>query len=169
MLGLRHEVRWAIGSVVLLAMLMAPVTGCDALMDDILNPNFLAGLGGTTRSLPEPQSSVVVMIVNETGYLIDIPISATYQSGTVEPGIYQGLWAQTISTVAYECGVTEFVVGSATVRTPDGDEAADFPGEPLNDGVEFRCGAVIKVFVYPVIDPVTGDLTYEVSTETTLE
>jgi hypothetical protein len=153
--------RWHI--IGLLALLTAPVACQDA-----LNPQFLAALGQSQSALPSPGSSVVIALVNQTSWPVDISLTTVTRTGQNLVDNYQNLWAQTVASLAYECGVTQFTIGTVTVHTVDGDETATFPGGTLDEGEEFICGAVVKIFIYATQDA-QGNTVYEVSTETVLD
>ena len=157
--------RWHL--IGLLALLAAPIACQDA-----LNPQFLAAVGQSQSSLPEPGSSVVLLFVNETVWTAEVELTMTPRT-TVPENWTIGMASETYTPLVFECGVLQLTITGGTVYVVDAGqvtpEAVGFvPPSPLDEGEEFVCGAVIKIFVYPGVDD-SGNFRWEISTETVLD
>ncbi|MFQ6048679.1 MAG: hypothetical protein ACE5K7_04875 [Phycisphaerae bacterium] len=154
--------RWVWAGVAVALLVAAPL-GCQ----DTLNPQFLARLGESSAAMPQPGSNVVLLLVNQTFWPAEANYQVITQSGATTD-VTQSLAAETFVPIAYECGVSQFVIQDGTVFTVDGDETATFPGGPLDVGFDFVCGAVIKIFIYATVDN-QGNIIYEIASETVLD
>ncbi len=157
--------RWRL--IGLLALLASPVACQDA-----LNPQFLSAVGQSQSSLPEPGSSVVLLFVNETVWTAEIDITVTRRTTLAEDWTI-GMASETYTPLVFECGVTQLTISGGTVFVVDAgqitQEAVGFvPPSPLDEGEEFVCGAVIKIFLYQGVDD-SGNPRWEISTETVLD
>ncbi|HUW84623.1 MAG TPA: hypothetical protein VMZ31_17720 [Phycisphaerae bacterium] len=157
--------RWHL--IGLLALLAAPIACQDA-----LNPQFLAAVGQSQSSLPQPGSSVVLLFVNETVWTAEVELTMVPRT-TVPEDWTIGMASETYTPLVFECGVTQFTITGGTVYVIDDgqvtQEAVGFvPPSPLDEGEEFVCGAVIKIFVYLGVDD-SGNPRWEISTETVLD
>ena len=70
--------------------------------------------------------------------------------------------------LVFECGIPQITIDGGEVFVPGGSASATFPGGPLDEGVDYICGAVIKIFIYPWVDD-SGNLIYEIASETVLD
>ena len=157
--------RWHL--IGLLALLAAPVACQDA-----LNPQFLAAVGQSQSSLPEPGSSIVLLFVNETVWTADITLDITPRT-TVPEGWIIPTAGETYTPLVFECGVLQLEITGGTVFVVDAgqvtpEQVAVLPASPLDEGEEFVCGAVIKIFLYQGVDA-SGNPQWEISTETVLD
>jgi hypothetical protein len=157
--------RWHL--IGLLALLAAPIACQDA-----LNPQFLAAVGQSQSSLPEPGSSVVLLFVNETVWTAEITLTMTPRTTVPEDWIIP-IAGETYLPLVFECGVLQFTMTGGTVYTVDAGQVTQeqvtvLPASPLDEGEEFVCGAVIKIFLYEGVDA-SGNPQWEIATETVLD
>jgi len=150
-----------------LALLAAPVACQDA-----LNPQFLAAVGQSQSSLPEPGSSVVLLFVNETVWTAEVDFTMVPRTTIPEDWIL-GMAGKSYTPLVFECGVIQLTITGGTVFVIDAGQitpeaVAVLPASPLDEGDEFVCGAVIKVFLYQGWDA-SGNPQWEISTETVLD
>lgn len=147
----------------LLAIMMVPLACQDA-----LNPDFLALMGEISSALPEPGSSVVLLFINETVFPARIDYTPVPRAGA------GGTWTLTIGSPrsyiprVFECGVSQITIEGGEVLVNGTWETANFPGGPLDEGVDYVCGAVIKIYIYPWQDD-AGNPIWEIASETVLD
>jgi hypothetical protein len=134
---------------------------------DALNPDFLALMGERASALPPPNSSVVILVANQTIWTTQLDLSVTYRAAQGADWLI-GMPEESYLPIVFECGVTDFTINGADVFTSTGTQTANFPGGPLDEGVDFICGAVIKIFIYPTVDA-SGNPIYEIASETVLD
>jgi len=146
----------------LLAIMVVPLACQDA-----LNPDFLALMGETSSALPEPGSSVVLLFVNQTAYPAAIDFTPVPRTGTSD-ALRVGMMSQVYFPLVFECGIPQITIDGGEVFLPSGAASATFPGGPLDEGVDYVCGAMIKIFIYPWVDD-SGTPIWEISSETVLD
>lgn len=157
--------RWHL--IGLLPLLALPVACQDA-----LNPQFLSAMGQSRSSLPEPRSSVVLLFVNETVWTAEINLTMTPRTTVAEDWTI-GMFGDSYKPLVFECGVTQLTITGGTVFVVDAGQitpeaVAVVPPSPLDEGEEFICGAVIKIFLYQGVDA-SGNPQWEIATETVLD
>ena len=146
----------------LLAIMVVPLACQDA-----LNPDFLALMGETSSALPEPGRSVVLLFVNQTAYPARISFTPVPRTGTSDQ-LVVGLMSQIYFPLVFECGVPQITIDGGEVLVDGNWASATFPGGPLDEGVDYICGAVIKIFIYPWVDD-SGNPIWDIASETVLD
>lgn len=135
---------------------------------DMLNPAFVAQIGGNAGAAgPDPTGSIVVVFNNQRTQLVGLdhsvesspPGEQTRTHNSIIGPVPTGFW-----TVTYDCNTTKItinkVVPATQISTTQPDQGL---GESLGlDGMEFarpalQCGAVLFVNV-PLVGPPTADL-----------
>jgi len=144
---------------VIVGLLWLPISGC-AIATDVINPDFLVGLGIDPATVIRRQGVVLVAFVNQTSWPADF--YAFSMANTADPrrgsrNFSTSVAAQKVRNEVVECPVEIISPGALTadysvnfavaaiVHEESTDATVAYTGVPLRLGESFQCGDVVEI------------------------